>query len=142
MTDFVLITGDTVMFNPTFGQAIVVVQPGTLNGTGKNNVDGKPVCIEGDEATVKVPGCAYQTPQCSIPGVGMLSIASLGADQTAKRTKSGGKAVLLKGSVFNAKFEVMVPAQQPQSPSPTPDSTPQYSGTGSFVTTNVRVKGT
>jgi hypothetical protein len=144
MTDFVLITGDTVMFNPTFGQAIVVVQPGTLNGTGKDNVDGKLVCVEGDEATVRVLGCAYQTPQYSIPGVGMLSIASLGADQTAKRTKAGGKAVLLKGSVFNAKFEVMVPAQQPPPgpSSPTPDSTPQYSGTGSFVTTNVRVQGT
>ncbi len=143
MADFILITGDTVMFNPTFGQAIVVVQPGTLSGTSTDKIGGMAVCVEGDEGTVMVPGCSYQTPQYSIPGVGMLSIDSLASDQVAQRTTSSGTPVLLKGSTFNAKFQVMVPAQQPAPPSaPIPDSTTEYSGTGSFITTNVRTKGT
>ncbi len=51
--------------------------------------------------------------------------------------------MLLKGSTFKAKFQVMTPAQQPPpGPGPPiPDATPQYSGTGSFITTNLKVKG-
>jgi len=137
-------TGDTAMFKPSFGAATVVVAPGTLTGSGRGKVGGMLICVKGDEATVIVPGCAYQTPQYSIPGVGILSIDSLAGDQVAKKTKSGGKAVLLKGGDFNAKFQVTVPAMQPPPGpgSPIPDSTPSYSGNGSFVTTNVRAKGT
>jgi len=85
----------------------------------------------------------YQTPQYSIPGVGTLSIDSLASDQKAQKTSSGGKKVLLKGGDFNAKFEVSSPAMQPPPGpgSPIPDSTPSYSGNGSFVSTNVRAKG-
>jgi hypothetical protein len=144
MADLILITGDKAMFNPAFGAAIVVVQPGNLVGTGKNNIGGKPAGVQGDEKKVIVPGCTYMTPQYSIPGVGTLMIDSLGGDQIAKKTKSGGKAVLLKGSTFTAKFQVMAPAlQPPPGPGPPiPDATPQYIGTGNFVTTNMTVKGT
>lgn len=142
MADFILITGDTVMFNPTFGQAIVVVQPGTLNGTSTEKVGGMAVCVEGDEANVVVPGCMYVAPPYVVPGVGTLSIDSLSGDQTAKKTKSGGTVVLLKGGVFDAKFEVMAPAQQIVAGAPVPDATPEYKGTGSFVTTNTNVRGT
>jgi len=142
MADFILITGDRAIFNPTFGPATVVVQPGTLMGTGKSKVTGKLVCVDGDEKKVIVPGCTYMTPQYSIPGVGTLSIQSLGGNQKARKTMSGGKPVLLKGSTFTAKMQVMTPAQQPTPGGPIPDATPQYSGTGSFISTNVKVKGT
>jgi hypothetical protein len=142
MADFILITGDMAMFQPSFGAATVVVAPGTLSGTGRAMIGGPPACVKGDEALVMVPGCMYQTPQYSIPGVGMLSISSLASDQVAQRTKSGGKPMLLKGSNFDAKFQVMVPAMQPTPSGPVPDATPSYSGQGSFVTTNVRAKGT
>ncbi len=33
MADFILITGDIAMFNPTFGQGIVVVERRTMSGT-------------------------------------------------------------------------------------------------------------
>ena len=73
----------------------------------------------------------------------MLSIQSLGGNQKAQKTKSGGTPVLLKGGQFQAKFTVMVPAQQPSPPSPPiPDSTPEYSGTGTFISMNQIVKGT
>ena len=142
MSDYILITGDKAMFNPNFGQAIVTVRPGDLIGTGKDKINQKLVCIDGDEKKVTVPGCSYITPQYSIPGVGMLFIQYLAGNQKAKKTKSGGKSVLLKGGQFQAKFTVMVPAQQPSAPSPIPDTTPQYSGTGTFISMNQIVKGT
>ena len=66
MADFILITGDLAMFTPTFGQAIVTVRPGNLVGTGKSKINYKPVCVDGDEKKVIVPGCPYMTPQYSI----------------------------------------------------------------------------
>ena len=143
MSDFILITGDMVMFNPPFGAAVVVPVPGTLSGTGRHNIGKKPVCVDGDEKTVMVPGVTYVAPPYVIPGVGTLSIDSLGGDQKATKTNSGGKPVLLKGSTFNAKFQVTVPAQQPTPTGPVPDATPQYGGgTGMFVTMNMQMKGT
>ncbi|MFW9259430.1 hypothetical protein [Nostoc sp. CALU 546] len=142
MADLILITGDKAMFNPAFGQAIVTVRPGDLIGTGKDKINQKVVCVDGDEKKVIVPGCSYITPQYTIPGVGILSIESLAGNQKAKKTKSAGKPVLLKGASFKAKFQVMVPAQQPSAPSPIPDVTPQYSGSGTFMSLNLKVKGT
>ena len=141
MADYILITGDKAMFNPNFGQATVTVRPGDLIGTGKDKINQKLVCVDGDEKKVTVPGCPYITPQYSIPGVGMLIIESLAGNQKAKKTKSGNKPVLLKGRSFKAKFQVMVPAMQPSAPSPIPDATTQYSGSGTFVSTNFKVKG-
>jgi hypothetical protein len=142
MADFILTTGDLVIFNPAFGSAIVTVIPGNLMGTGKMMINKKMVCVDGDEKTVMVPGCPYITASHPIPGVGMLSIASLAPNQKALRTKSNNKPTLLKGGTFTAKFQVLVPAQQPTPAGPVPDPMPQYSGTGSFVTTNMRVRGT
>jgi hypothetical protein len=86
----------------------------------------------------------YTTPQYSIPGTGTLKIAALAADQKAKRSRSGSKPILLKGSKFKAKFEVQNPAKQPPPVpgSPIPDATTQYSGEGTFVTTNTLFRAT
>jgi len=67
-----------------------------------------------------------------------------GADKWAElvKAKTGGKPVLLKGAMFTAKFEVQSPAQQPTPTGPVPDGSPQYSGQGQFVTTNVKVSAT
>lgn len=142
MSDFVLIDGDLAMFMPNFGAAVVVVRPGTLTGSGPGKACGKAMCVDGDEAQVSVPGCMYLTPQYSIPGTGTLKIDSLAGDQKAQTSKTGDKAILLKGSSFTAKFEVQSPAMQPPPgpSSPIPDATTQYSGSGSFVTTNTTVK--
>ena len=140
MPDFILIDGDMVTFLPAFGAAIVVVQPGTLAGSGPATIGGKKVCVDGDETKVSVPGCQYIAGAFVVPGTGTLTIASLGGDQKGTKTNSGGKAVLLKGSQFTAQFEVQSPAKQPPTAN-TPDSTPKYSGNGSFVTTNTKFKG-
>ena len=145
MSDFILVSGDQAMFNPTFAVAVVSVQPGRLTGSGRSQAGGKPVCVAGDESTVVVPGCSYIAPPHVTPGVGILTIAALGPDQTAKQTRSGSKPVLLKGGTFTAKFQVLSPAIDPGAPpavSPRPDPVPTYTGTGSFLTTNLTVKGT
>ena len=144
MGDYILIEGDKANFMPNFGAAVVVVQPGELKGSGPATLKGKKYCVDGDEKQVSVAGCTYMTPQYSIPGTGTLKIDSLAGDQKATKTNTGGKAVLLKGSTFTAKFEVQSPAQQPPPGpgSPIPDSTAQYSGSGSFMTTNTLLQGT
>jgi hypothetical protein len=143
MADFILIEGDTVIFMPAFTPATVVVQPGKLHGSGPASIDGKKISVDGDESKVAVAGCTYMTPQYSIPGTGTLKISALAGDQKAKKTQTGGKAVLLKGATFTAKLEVQSPAQQPPpGPGPpVPDSTTQYSGKGMFVTTNAKFTG-
>lgn len=144
MEDFILVDGDTVVFLPSFGAATAVPQPGTLEGSGPATLDGKKLCVDGDEGKVSVSGVVYMTPQYSIPGTCTLKIDALGGDQKATKTNTGGKAVLLVGSTFTAKLEVQGPAMQPPPGpgSPIPDPTPSYSGSGMFVTTNTLFKGT
>lgn len=139
-----LMEGDKAIFMPNFGAAIVVVQPGTMSGSGPATLNGKKLCVDGDEKDVSVPGCTYMTPQYSIPGTGTLKIDALAGNQKATKTNTGGTVVLLKGGNFTAKFEVQSPAQQPPPGpgSPIPDSTTQYSGSGMFMTTNVKFQGT
>lgn len=141
MPDFILIDGDQAMFMPSFGAATVVVQPGQITGSGPMTFDGTKVCVDGDEASVSVPGCQYIAGAYVTPGTGTLEIDALAGDQVATKTNTGGKAVLLVGSTFTAKFQVQSPAQQPTAGGPVPDGTPSYSGTGNFVTTNTKFRG-
>ncbi|MEH2154087.1 hypothetical protein [Nostoc sp.] len=141
MLDFILITGDRAIFNPIFGKAIVAVRPGILTGTGIPTVNKKEICIFGDEKKVIVPGCSYTSPPNITPGTGTLFIQSLPPNQKARKVKSKRTAVLLKGTTFTARFQVILPAQTPTIP-PTPDPIPIYLGTGFFTTTNMQVKGT
>jgi hypothetical protein len=61
----------------------------------------------------------------------------------AQKSSVDGTAMILKGGNFTAKFQVQSPAQQPTpSGSPVPDGSTEYSGSGSFVTTNTKLKAT
>ena len=135
MGDFILMEGDTVQFDPTFGIAVVVVHPGKLTGSSAATLQQKKICVVGDELQVAVVGCTYTTSVHAIPGTGTLKIAALGEDQKAAEMKFSGKPVLLKGSKFQAKFEVQNPAKQPP-PANTPDPTPMHAGPGQFITQN------
>lgn len=142
MSDFILQDGDIANFIPAFGPAIVVVQPGQLKASGPAATNGKKICLEGDESEVSVPGCMYMAGPFAIPGTGTLKIDSLAPDQKTVKTRHKGKALMLKGGQFIAKFEVQSPAQQPAPTGPVPDPTPMYSGQGTFITTNTKIKGT
>jgi hypothetical protein len=139
MGDFILMEGDKAIFDQAFGVAVVVVQPGTLVASGPATITGKKICVVGDEAQVAVPGCTYTTPTFSAAGTGTLKIAALAGDQMAMKTNSGNKAVMLKGSKFTAKFEVIAPATNPAGVA---DAVMMYPGTGSFTTTNTIFQGT
>ncbi|MBC7977168.1 MAG: hypothetical protein H7138_19510 [Myxococcales bacterium] len=142
MSDYILIDGDKANFTPSFGEAPVMVQPGTLTASGPATVNGTKLCIAGDESSVSVNACAYTTPSHPIPGTGTLEIESLATNQTARKTRSGGTPVMLVGSSFKATFTVTSPALKPKPPAP-PDSDPkqQYKGTGMFTTTNTKLTG-
>lgn len=144
MPDTILIDGDTVNFDAAFPPGSVVVKPGKLAAKGEATVNGKKMCVEGDEKNVSVPGCMYTTPIFSIPGTGTLKINSLAPNQKAMKTATGGKKVLLKGAKFIAVFEVQSPAkfQPPGTSPPQQDPMKKYMGTGSFVSTNQKTKGT
>jgi len=131
-----------VVFTPMFGAAMVTSRPGQLKGSGPATIGGKKVCVEGDEISVSVPGCTYMTPQYSIPGNGTITIKKLGSDQKAEKTRTGGNPVLLKGSVCDAEFMVLVPAQQPGPAAPVLDPTIKYAGKGQFIPTNITTRGT
>lgn len=138
--DFVIITGDQAVFDTSFALATVIAPPGVITGTAKENINGLLVCAAGDEASVVVAGAVYFTPLFPIPGVGTLTIESLAADQQARKNKSGTRAVILKRTKFRARFQVSIPAQVVQPAGTVPDSTSVYFGTGSFTTTNTRVR--
>lgn len=139
--DYALLDGDLALFKPSFGAATVVVLPGRLRASGPATLGGKKLCIVGDEGSVSVKGCMYITASHPIPGTGTLEIAALAPSQKAKESTTDGKKLMLKGGDFTARFTVQSPAQQPAPPGPNvPDATPQYSGQGSFVTTNSKLK--
>lgn len=132
--DYVILSGDQAIFDASFPPATVVPVPGTISASNQASSSQMSVCVEGDESSVVVPGATYTSGGFVTPGVGTLTIDSLGTDQTTQQTKSDEKALILKGSQFQAKFEVTSPAINPSSGVPDPVTT--YSGTGSFVTTN------
>ena len=79
----------------------------------------------------------------SLTGKGTVTIDALAGNQQAKKTLTGGKAVVLKGAMFTAVFEVQTPAKQPPPGpgSPIPDPMSKYSGQGMFQTTNLIFTG-
>ncbi|GIK29916.1 MAG: hypothetical protein IT298_14585 [Chloroflexi bacterium] len=139
--DNYIVSGDQAIFLPNFGSAVITPIPGVIVGSAvKTTVTGKPVCLEGDEKKVVVPGVAYINASYSIPGVGVLTIQALGGDQTSKKTTIEGKAPILKGTQFDAKFTVSTPAQMPTPGGTVPDSVPMFMGKGMFIPTNMMVQ--
>lgn len=142
MTDIILIDGDKVNFDSLFAPAVVKVQAGNISASGPPTLGGKKVCVEGDEGSVSVAGCDYVSPPFAIPGKGTMKIKKLAPDQLAVKTTAGGKKVLLKGMKFIAEFKVDKPAEFQTPSGPQTDPMPQYVGTGSFKSSNQKLKGT
>lgn len=144
MFNIILLDGDRALFMPLFGPAVVLVRPGQITASGKATRKGKKIALVGDEKKVSVTGVVYMTPIYSIPGTGTLNIAALTSNQKTRKTTCQGKAILLKGQQFTAKFEVQNPAKQPPPGpgAPVPDPTPTYHGVGLFLGSQVQVKAT
>ena len=136
LMDYVLIDADQALFQPTFGAAMVVVRPGTLRASGPTSLNGKRICVAGDQASATVKGCLYSSGAYPIPGMGSLEVAALATDQRTRTIRSGGQLLLLRGGSFTARFRVESPAQQPTAAGPIPDPMTEYTGQGRFLTTN------
>lgn len=139
--DFIIKTGDMIRIT-IFPPAIVplLMSPIPLIGTSKDfMVNTMPVCLEGDELPLmlKVP-LPYTAPPFVTPGMGTVSVTLTPLNKTLQ-TKNG-KAILIKGTLFVAEFQVSAPAMQPMVPSPIPDPVLKKPGIAEFITTNVTVK--
>jgi Contractile injection system spike tip protein len=139
--DYVLLNGDQANFETSFVAATVEVKAGVLSASGSATLGTQKLCVKGDEKSVKVSDCSYTTTTYSTPGTGTLEIASLEKDHTSTKSQAGGKALMLVGGAFKATFKVVKPATQPTSPF-TPDDTTEYSGSGTFLTTNSQLQAT
>lgn len=129
--DFVILSNDQAIFDAAFPPAIVVPVPGTITGSGPDRSGGRMACVLGDEATVRVPGVPYSSGAFT-GGVGILTILALGPDQQAVNATAGGLPLILRGSQFRARFQVVLPATNATGA----DAVPVYFGTGSFLTSN------
>lgn len=136
--DFVLIDSDEVIFMPGFSPATVVTRPGYIKASGGKSVQGRKVCVEGDETTVTVEACLYTSGVFTVAGMGTLKIQALTADQKATQKRSNGANVLLRGAQFEAVFEVTQPAITPDGSSS--DPVKQYPGKGIFKTNNTKLR--
>lgn len=131
MSRLVVLDGDALQFDTQFGARMVTpTGPAKISGSGHATVNGKKICVKGDEKKVVVPASygsgAYQG------GQGNITIKALASNQEAPRCTTNA-AILLKGQKFTALFTVTAPGK---SPSGEPDSSPPDSdGTGSFEVT-------
>jgi hypothetical protein len=137
MSDLIIVDGDQVTFQPSFNMGTMNVLSGlstTISGSAANTKVGtKAPCLAGDEKNVQSPGCNYAAPPFS-GGTGTLKIDKLNNDQLTQTTEIEGKKVILKGSTFDAVFEVMTPGVASNGST---DTTTKYSGgKGSFTASN------
>src|SRR5262245_28180332 len=131
----VVLNGDTVNFEASFGTATIVPKPGKITGTGMKLSSGAIACVEGDESSVSVPLVDY-TSGVYVGGKGTLTIKQLNSDQKAGKLTVGGKKAILVGSKFDATFTVTLKAKDPN---PTDDPNSSYEGKGSFTTSDTKI---
>ncbi|CNH72961.1 hypothetical protein [Yersinia pekkanenii] len=130
MSEAIVIDGDLLMFEPMFGaRTVQVISPGIIRGTGHAQINGKKLCILGDEAQVNVPAVYYSS-QFPTQGTGTITISLLDSSQQALHRTSGAP-LIVKGQQFTATFLVEVPAMAPNM---APDNLSPSSGKGRFIT--------
>lgn len=142
--DSIVVHGDMVVFEPSFGPATVVSVPTPIKGSGKATVKGKKMCVVGDEkkSKFKVDNCMYTVSGYAAPGMGTIEIYMLAPDQISKKTTTGGKKVILKGGDCIAIFTPKTKAKVAVAPAVVEDPIPFYAGKGKFVTPNLTHKAT
>ncbi len=141
MKDIILCDGDLVMFEPTFGPAIVTMTgPVKITGSGLAKIGGKNICVMGDHLTVS-GDCTYINGAFTTPGTGKLTIVSLLPPQMLPTISAGNKPMMVKGQKFIALFTRLSPALNTTGPSPLPDVTPMLPGNGMFMPSQFQVTG-
>ncbi|MBD2811144.1 hypothetical protein ID853_09680 [Xenorhabdus sp. Vera] len=130
MSEAIVTNGDMLQFDPNFGnRQVMVSSPGKISGKGHAQVNGKKVCILGDEKQVRI-SATYITATHTTPGTGTITISALDSSQQALQCTSGA-ALIIKGQKFTAMFTPTIPATDPNG---SPDPLPPSKGTGVFIT--------
>jgi len=141
MEDFILRTGDMIQITiPPPAIVPMLMAPVPLVGSSTSlMVGGMPACLLGDELPVAISGpLPYTAPPFVTPGVGTVSVTLTPTNQTLQT--QNGKAILIKGQQFMAKFTVSSPAMQPTPAGPVPDPVLTKPGTAQFITTNINTQ--
>jgi hypothetical protein len=142
VADFIIKTGDMIQITvPPPAVVPQLVAPVPLMGTGTTLLINKqPVCLQGDELPMAISGpLMYTAPPFVTPGVGTLTIMLVPTNLTATTTTSH-KSALLKGSSFQAMFNVSSPAMQPTPAGPVPDPVVVKTCQAQFITSTVNAK--
>ncbi len=141
MEDFILRTGDMIQITiPPPAIVPMLMAPVPLVGSSTSlTVGGVPACLLGDELPAAISGpLPYTAPPFVTPGVGTVSVTLTPTNQTM--LTQNGKAILIKGQQFIAKFTVSTPAMQPTPAGPVPDPVLTKPGTAQFITTNINTQ--
>lgn len=131
MSNRVVIDGDALTFNPQLGAITITPPPQPqIRGSGEASIEGKKICIVGDEKQVSFTVDYIKPPFVASPGKGTLTIKALASDQQAAFATAPAKIIVV-GSQFTTQFQPTKPAQDPQG-KPDPNMGPAQ-GTGTFI---------
>ncbi|MBS9423159.1 hypothetical protein [Photorhabdus caribbeanensis] len=115
MSERLVVDGDSLLFEPLFGNRLVtLLRPATIRGSGHAQIRGKKIAIVGDEKQLQFQA-QYITPNHPIPGMGMVIIVQLNANQQANFCRSPA-TVIVVGQQFTAHFIPIQPANGPLGP--------------------------
>ncbi|MCG1040899.1 MULTISPECIES: hypothetical protein [Burkholderiaceae] len=132
MSDWIVVDNDPVMFEPMFGNRVVtVIGPVVIRGTGGATIDGRRICIVGDEKKVQAQATYIAGP--FVGGQGRVMILQLLPNQQAPLCTTGAP-MIIKGQQFSARFIPTVPATNS---SGAPDPMMPSIGKGRFITTQL-----
>lgn len=132
MMSAVIVDGDKMVFEPSFGDRIVIlVSPPIIHGTGHATIGGMKVCIKGDEANVKL-NATYTTSSHTTPGTGIVTIKALDSSQLASECNSAAALITKGQQKFTASFTPNAPATTPPDSSPDLVTDPS-DGKGEFM---------
>ena len=133
MNNQVVIDGDTLKFEIDFG-VLTITPPAPLqsriSGSGEASIEGKKVCIVGDEEQVSFTVEYIKPPFVASPGKGTLTITALASDQQAAFATAPAPIIVV-GSQFTTQFQPTTPAKDPQG---NPDTDLNaVTGVGTFI---------
>ncbi len=130
MKSLVILDGDYLIFDATFGSRIVIIPaPPKISGSGHATIGETKMCIEGDEAKVQV-AATYTTTTHTIPGSGIVSIKELKPGHLAQGCLSGEVLITKGQEPFTASFRPTILAMTPVG---SPDVSLDSDGTGEFI---------
>jgi len=143
VADFTIVDQDEIVWMTTFGTCVTASPPrGSVVASAKKaEVIGRPPALVGDEARWESAPVAYIDGDFVTPGAGVARVTRLADDQKTTVVECEGRAVVIRGTLFEAEFHVTSPATKPTPGGPVPDPVAvKTNGQGRLVNRNKTVK--